>query len=97
MEDHFSRLLGDAGGAAVGPAFLASKAFAGGKSGYVFKNGDRGIGYYLDDFNSMNAAAKAQCSTDPGPRKRKLEPDIGKQIYTDKLLFDFIVIQSNYF
>ena len=74
MEDHFSRLLG--GGVPSGPSFQASKAFAGAKPGYVFKNGDKGTGYYLDN-PSRHEQHLEPSSSDMSTRKRKLQPDIG--------------------
>ena len=31
------------------PAFVASSSFQGARAGYMFKNGDRGLGYYIGD------------------------------------------------
>ncbi len=34
------------------PMFFASKEFAGGKNGYAFKKGPKGVGYYFDQVRS---------------------------------------------
>ena len=35
--------------------FIRASAFAGAKKGYIFSNGDRGVGYYLDDDSTKKA------------------------------------------
>ena len=35
------------------PNFLASPNFNGAKMGYVFKNGNNGVGYYKDELNKL--------------------------------------------
>ena len=51
LDDHFLSVLNPIGDAGVDkslPHFLQSDSFKGKKSGYVFKNGSNGVGYYLD-------------------------------------------------
>lgn len=38
-------------------AFITSRSFQGKKDGYLFKNGDEGVGYYLDPINPYLQAA----------------------------------------
>lgn len=59
-----------------GSSFLAAKKFTGSKKGYVFKKGDKGVGYYVDvepvvDKMAMEAIAKMQSrpSKQGGSRK----------------------------
>lgn len=63
MEDHFKRLL-DVGSSTSANAsstefFLASKQFAGSKVGFVFRNGDQGLGYYFDPFQGVELSSFA--------------------------------------
>ena len=50
MDRHFDEMLrGDAlSSAARASEFIPSRQFTGARSGYVFKNGAKGVGYYLD-------------------------------------------------
>ena len=41
------------------PAFMAADAFEGGKPGYVFKNGEDGLGYYRDARAEMSAERRS--------------------------------------
>ena len=58
MDQHFSDMLatpsGDRGAKRgfQGEAFISSKSFAGRREGYVFRNGSRGVGYYVDSISS---------------------------------------------
>lgn len=36
--------------AADAPRFIPAESFDGSRAGYVFTNGDKGLGYYVDDF-----------------------------------------------
>lgn len=52
MDNHFRQMLSleqDHSGA----PFIESSSFVGPKAGYVFKRGDRGLGYYLDVDQSL--------------------------------------------
>ena len=62
MDDHFSKILGPHAGKNNGPNFIASKTFEGRKSGYVFHNGDLGVGYYLDKAQSRSYYAVMEVS-----------------------------------
>ena len=42
------------------PKFVKAKHFAGGKAGYVFKKGPKGVGYYLDSSSSDDVSLSAQ-------------------------------------
>jgi len=72
MEDHFKRLL-DVGTTSAtsevnsSDSFISSKQFTGRKVGFVFKNGDLGIGYYYDPVQGIELSAF------PSDRKRKLD------------------------
>lgn len=46
-------------GAAGAADFIASKKFAGAKPGYMFKKGERGVGYYLDTASAAPAVKQA--------------------------------------
>lgn len=77
MEDHFSRLL-DAGGSASSSnatSFIESGGtFRGARPGYVFKNGDLGIGYYYDKVSAKGSIGPLhQEDTKEDSRKRKLD------------------------
>eukprot|EP00521_Asterionellopsis_glacialis_P009849 CAMPEP_0195281950 /NCGR_PEP_ID=MMETSP0707-20130614/1046_1 /TAXON_ID=33640 /ORGANISM="Asterionellopsis glacialis, Strain CCMP134" /LENGTH=456 /DNA_ID=CAMNT_0040340889 /DNA_START=81 /DNA_END=1449 /DNA_ORIENTATION=+ len=55
-------------------AFMKSKKFSGAKNGYVFRNGDKGVGYYIDvkpvpDKAAMAALARMAQSPARGRRK----------------------------
>lgn len=55
-------------------AFITSKKFKGSKKGYVFKNGQQGVGYYIDappvvDKMAMDAIARMQSRPKAGGRK----------------------------
>ena len=43
----------------VGEAFIGAESFSGARAGYVFKNGSKGIGYYLDSTSSASSEAGA--------------------------------------
>ena len=79
MEDHFNRLL-DVGvvkhaTSSKGPIFVSSSNFTGAKTGYVFKNGDRGIGYYLDAALTSKLEVLQEQDTKLDGKKRKLYDD----------------------
>ena len=44
---------------AIGEAFIGAESFSGARAGYVFKNGSKGIGYYLDSTSSASSDAGA--------------------------------------
>lgn len=46
------------------PSFIPCRSFEGRKEGYVFKNGDSGVGYYLDRLNPYLALASRKQSTE---------------------------------
>lgn len=48
MDAHFESILSSSSHSGNKPAFLQSDRFIGKRTGYVFKNGINGIGYYLD-------------------------------------------------
>jgi len=50
------------------PAFVASDKFAGSREGYAFKQGDQGLGYYLDGTGSGGGAGGGKGE---GGEKRK--------------------------
>ena len=50
MDDHFSKVLGPLASKNAAK-FIPAKIFEGRKAGYVFHNGDFGVGYYLDSHN----------------------------------------------
>lgn len=47
MDDHFNKILGSHASKNA-TKFIPAKTFEGRKPGYVFHNGDFGVGYYLD-------------------------------------------------
>ena len=50
MDEHFRRMLEPSpGDGDKRSAFIASRTFNGQKPGYVFTNGTKGVGYYLDN------------------------------------------------
>ena len=58
--DALDRVLDISRAAGAGPAFVPSAQFAGRRDGYVFKNGDKGIGYYLDEQQTSRKRAREQ-------------------------------------
>ena len=52
MEDHFNRLLDvepRSSSTFLKKAFIPSARYDGSRKGYVFKKGDKGLGYYVDE------------------------------------------------
>lgn len=45
------------------PRFLPSRSFQGKKEGYVFKNGEEGVGYYVDRLNPFLALASKKTAS----------------------------------
>lgn len=79
MEDHFNRLL-DVGvvkhaTSSKGPVFISNSNFTGAKAGYVFKNGDRGIGYYIDGVLTSQPGVLQEQDSKLDVKKRKLHDD----------------------
>jgi hypothetical protein len=48
MESHFRNVLKSSIASDARDGFIAASKFEGRKEGYCFRNGDRGVGYYLD-------------------------------------------------
>lgn len=48
MESHFRNVLKSSTVGDAHDSFIAASKFEGRKEGYCFRNGERGIGYYLD-------------------------------------------------
>eukprot|EP01041_Mallomonas_annulata_P009997 gene9997-20795_t len=53
MDNHFRQMLAPEGGNSV-QSFIESSKFSGQKSGYVFKKGDKGLGYYSDSHYTID-------------------------------------------
>ena len=88
MEDHFDRLLNvdhtSSSSSSIGAPsgkFVESSKYTGSKKGYVFKLGEKGLGYYWDRGDNRYASSATERREDEEdedydrPKKRKLERD----------------------
>jgi hypothetical protein len=65
---------GAAAGGVAGEAFQAADSFTGLRPGYVFKEGEHGLGYYREGFAAVAAAiAAGECWACPGARSREAQ------------------------
>jgi HSP20 family molecular chaperone IbpA len=67
-------------------AFIASKTFAGAKSGYIFQNGNQGVGYYVDPSIVLaNAAKEKEQEQEKQEKKVELSEKSIDQLSTKKI------------
>jgi hypothetical protein len=83
MDSHFDEMLRGDGPSSAGRVseYIPSRHFAGARPGYVFKNGNKGVGYYLDRVGTSYDAAVAL-------KRQRTEDTVSEPIVTKSVVAD---------